>query len=190
MVEWQNIGAICYLMRNWKWVYYQDIIVLSGLHWDDVLNGWRSIRLQQVLSDECSPFCRSTPSQIETNQPCRKPLKQLLRSSASKENGTAAIEDRKSKAESLTEMQKARSTVAGKTRERKPASGSIQEQESKKKRKRKHKSRRRKERQRNKEARRGRRKKHERRKGIDDQRNAQTCFDFPLTITLNILWIV
>ncbi|XP_020292633.1 palmitoleoyl-protein carboxylesterase notum1 isoform X2 [Pseudomyrmex gracilis] len=138
-------------IKDWKMVKIDDYSFAHALHcWDEMLTA--------------NYHSNDTPSQIETNQPCRKPLKQLLRSGASKENGTA-IENGKSKAESLTEMQKARSTVAGKTRERKPASGSIQEQENKKKRKRKHKGRKRKERQRNKEARRGRRKKHERRKG-------------------------
>lgn len=106
-------------------------------------------------------FCCSTHSQIETNQPCGKSLKKLLRSGIRKGNGTS-IEGR-SKVGSSTETQKARLSVVGKTLKRRPASGLIQERENKKRR-RKYKGRRR-ERMMAKEERLKKKEKHERRKG-------------------------
>lgn len=117
--------------------------------------------------DDVFSFGCSTHSQIETNQPCSKSLKKLLRSGARKGNGTS-IEDGKSNARSSTKVQKVYSV--GKMQDRKAVFGSTQEQENKKRRRKKHKGkkRERKERERSKE-RNTRKEKHERRKGTVKQ---------------------
>ncbi|XP_077258774.1 palmitoleoyl-protein carboxylesterase notum isoform X4 [Temnothorax americanus] len=140
--------------RDWKMIKIDEVSFAQALFcWD-----------QMPIGNYRSNERNNTHSQIETNQPCGKSLKKLLRSGIRKGNGTA-IEDGKSRVGSSTEMQKARLSAVGKMQERKPISGSIQEQENKKRRKRKHKSRRRdrKERERSKEER-MKKEKHQRRK--------------------------
>lgn len=93
---------------------------------------------------------------------------------------------RKSQTESFTEMQKARSSVTGKTQQNKATSGSSQERENKKKRKRKHKGRKRerkerKDRERNKEEK-AKREKKERRKGGG---TVKQCANMFLNLVLN-----
>ncbi|XP_029679290.1 palmitoleoyl-protein carboxylesterase NOTUM [Formica exsecta] len=142
--------------RDWKMIKIDEVSFAQALFcWDHMPIG----------NHRKNNMYNNTHSQIETNQPCGKSLKKLLRSGIRKGNGTS-IEGGKSKVGSSTETQKARLSVVGKTLKRRPASGSIQEQENKKRRRRKHKGRRdRKERKRAKEERLKKKEKHERRKG-------------------------
>lgn len=141
--------------KDWKLVKIDDISFAQALFcWDQM---------------PIEKYHNNTRSQIETNQPCGKSLKKVLRSGARKGNDTVLEGARKSQTESFTEMQKARSSVTGKTQQNKATSGSSQERENKKKRKRKHKGRKRerkerKDRERNKEEK-AKREKKERRKG-------------------------
>ncbi|XP_011872401.1 PREDICTED: protein notum homolog [Vollenhovia emeryi] len=140
--------------RDWKMIKIDEVSFAQALFcWD-----------QMPIGNYPNNGHNNTHSQIETNQPCGKSLKKLLRSGIRKGNGTS-IEDGKSRVGSSTEMQKARLSAVAKMQGRKPVSGSVQERENKKRRKRKHKSRRRerKERERSKEER-IKKEKHQRRK--------------------------
>nr|XP_012232577.1 PREDICTED: protein notum homolog isoform X1 [Linepithema humile] len=142
--------------RDWILVKIDEVSFAQALYcWDQMPIGNRRNNNRN----------NNTHSQIETNQPCSKSLKKLLRSGARKGNGTS-IEDGKSNARSSTEMQKVYSVI-GKMQDRKAVFGSAQEQENKKRRRKKHKGKRRerKERERSKEERNTRKEKHERRKG-------------------------
>lgn len=115
----------------------------------------------QVVSGLTSPppVNFSTRSPIETNQPCTKSLRKLVRSGLTKGNGTSSEAGRSGKGESVAELQKVRSplkSVMGKT----SSNAVVQDKEGKKRKRRKHKGKRR---ERNKEAR-SRKEKHERRK--------------------------
>lgn len=115
----------------------------------------------QVVSGLTSPppVNFSTRSPIETNQPCTKSLRKLMRSGLTKGNGTSSEAGRSGKGESVAELQKVRSplkSVMGKT----SSNAVVQDKEGKKRKRRKHKGKRR---ERNKEAR-SRKEKHERRK--------------------------
>ncbi|PBC34946.1 Protein notum [Apis cerana cerana] len=110
-------------------------------------------------SASCFVFSVPTRSPIETNQPCTKSLRKLVRSGLTKGNGTSSEAGRSGKGESVAELQKVRSplkSVMGKT----SSNAVVQDKEGKKRKRRKHKGKRR---ERNKEAR-SRKEKHERRK--------------------------
>lgn len=108
------------------------------------------------------PVNFSTRSSIETNQPCAKSLRKLLRSGSTKGNGTSSEPGRNGRNESATELQKVSSTVMNKQVEGKTSSSTVltQNRDNKKRKRRKHKGRRR---ERNKEAK-LKKEKHERRK--------------------------
>ncbi|EFN84998.1 Protein notum-like protein, partial [Harpegnathos saltator] len=133
--------------KDWNMVKIDDVSLPQALHC------WEQMPIGNQRNN-------TTRSQIETNQPCAKSLRKLLRSGATKGNGTS-VESRRNHAKSSTKTQKARSAVAGKTQKRKTASDSIQEQENENGRRGKNKGKRR---ERNRGERRMKKEKHERRK--------------------------
>ncbi|KMQ96135.1 protein notum-like protein [Lasius niger] len=150
--------------RDWKMIKIDEVSLAQALFcWDHMPIG----------NHRKNNMYNNTHSQIETNQPCGKSLKKLLRSGIRKGNGTSI--EGKSKAGSSTETQKARLSVIGKTLKRRPASGSIQERENKKRRRRKYKGRRR-ERKRAQEERLKKKEKHERRKGAGTVKQCTNMF--------------
>lgn len=104
---------------------------------------------------------RSTHSEIETNQPCTKSLRKLLRSGLTKNNGTLVQLGRAEKNNlSIETRRKGYSNGVVKIDEKDTSTTSGPERENKKRRRRKHKGRRR---DRNKDGR-TKKDKHERRK--------------------------
>ncbi|CAL7945889.1 unnamed protein product [Xylocopa violacea] len=135
--------------RDWQLVKIDEVSLAQALHcWELMLTG-------NHRNDTRSP--------IETNQPCAKPLRKLLRSGLTKGNGTSSEPGRSRKSEFMAEFQKVgTATVISKPDEGKTPLSAVlaQNRENKKRKRRKHKGRRR---ERNKEAR-TKKEKHERKK--------------------------
>ncbi|KAK1127266.1 hypothetical protein K0M31_003810 [Melipona bicolor] len=136
--------------RDWQLVKIDEVSLAQALHC------WEQMPIGNRRNDTRSP--------IETNQPCAKSLRKLLRSGLTKGNGTSFEPARSGKSELVAELQKVRSPMTG----GKPIEGKVSPnvpsqngRENKKKKRRKHKGGKRRER--NKVSR-TKKEKHERRK--------------------------
>ncbi|KAK9303589.1 hypothetical protein QLX08_004754 [Tetragonisca angustula] len=135
--------------RDWQLVKIDEVSLAQALHC------WEQMPIGNRRNDTRSP--------IETNQPCAKSLRKLLRSGLTKGNGTSFEPARSGKSEFVAELQKVRSPMTG----GKPVEGKVSPnvpsqngRENKKRKRRKHKGKRR---ERNKVPR-TKKEKHERRK--------------------------
>ncbi|XP_043589492.1 palmitoleoyl-protein carboxylesterase NOTUM isoform X2 [Bombus pyrosoma] len=116
--------------RDWQLVKIDEISLAQALHC------WEQIPIGNRRNDTRSP--------IETNQPCAKSLRKLLRSGLTKGNGTSFEPGRSGKSDFIAELQKVKSPMIGKSIERKISSNALmQDRENKKRRRRKHKGKRR-----------------------------------------------
>ncbi|XP_012273721.1 palmitoleoyl-protein carboxylesterase NOTUM [Orussus abietinus] len=134
--------------RDWQLVKVDEVSLPQALHC------WEQVPLGNHRND--------THSQIETNQPCAKSARKLLRSGPTKGNETVVeFAEKTGKNSTSVDPKRNASVDASTTEVRKGDNGSTEGKGNKKRRRRKHKGRKR---ERNKEGR-PKKEKHERRKG-------------------------
>nr|XP_050861477.1 palmitoleoyl-protein carboxylesterase NOTUM [Vespula vulgaris] len=146
--------------RDWQLVKIDEVSLAQALHC------WEQMPLGNHRND--------THSEIETNQPCTKSLRKLLRSGLTKNNGTLVQLGRAEKNSLSTETRKkSYSNGVVKIDEKGTSTTSGPERENKKRRRRKHKGRRR---DRNKDGR-MKKEKHERRKASGRRKSGKQSND-------------